>query len=107
MTSSTVRKSRVKMQAIRKRAAIERRHDDEVVVASRVTVMARLDAMQAALGDRCPACGESAENADLYDVRGVPWRRCRTCFERAPDRREMPVPASITRALERMVNGGA
>jgi len=87
-----------------RRAAVERRHDPEAVVASRVAIMARLDAMQARLADRCPGCGAPAEHSELYTTAsGVVWRRCLTCFEKAPDRRGVPVPASVARALERLV----
>ena len=104
-TVSEIRKLSRKM--VKRRADIERRHDPEAVVASRVTIMARLNAMQERLADRCPACGEAAEHSELYTTAaGVVWRRCLTCFEKAPDRRGVPVPASVARALERLVSSG-
>ena len=92
-------------EMVQRRLKEERQHDaadERTEVASYQAMMSRLNRMQSERAERCPACGEPADDCQPYlSPKGRKMLLCPICKTCVPDRRGAPVPREITRALQR------
>ena len=91
---------RVRREAAKRRAviqlAIEQRHDKTARMATWSVKLDILNRLQDQFGDRCPSCGEPADNAtSLINTKNEAMLRCNCCHSLRYDRRGKPAPVQL------------